>query len=192
MARIVSQCPKCGRANIKEISHKKIGKFRYSEFSCGHSVVQKLSITEDEKIQLEDGKTLWKFQVEGVHFAEKAGFNCLIADQQGLGKTIQAIAILKLHWDELRPILIVCKGSLVYRWQRFILFGLKKFAQIIDRKTAIIPDLGIWIISFDMTHKLHKDIEKLKIKTVIADEVQMIKNDDAKRTNGLRKIVRGE
>lgn len=191
MAKIKSECPICKKKDVHEIKHSTLNKFRFITLSCGHSYTEKLSVTKDEIIRLEDGKILWKFQVEGVHFAERSSFRCLIADQQGLGKTIQSIALLKLHWNELKPILIICKGGLTLQWQKHILLGLGMFAQILNRKSDIIPGLNIWIMSFDMTHKLSDEIKKLGIKTIIADEVQMIKNHDAKRTQGIREIVRG-
>src|SRR5574337_598524 len=105
MPKIISQCPVCNKKGVTEKSFFNIGKSKFITLDCGHSYKQDISITEDTSIVLNDGKKLYPFQVEGVHFAEKSGFSCLIADEQGLGKTIQAIALLHLHMDELKPIL---------------------------------------------------------------------------------------
>lgn len=192
MPKIKFKCPSCGKENLESAKKKTLGKFVITTLPCGHTYVEKVTTTEFEKINLKDGKELWKFQVEGFHFAEISNFNCIIADQQGLGKTIQATALIYVHWKELNPILVICKGSLTIQWQKHILLETGRFAQILDSNTRmILPNLGIWIVSFDMTHKLADKIEKLKIKTVIADEIQMIKNHKAKRTNGVRKIITG-
>ena len=191
MAKIKSECPICHKKDIEEIKHQKIGSHRFISLNCGHHYTEKLSITKDEEIILKDGRKLRPYQVKGYHFAEESGFNCLIADEQGLGKTVQALALINGHWNDLKPILVICKGSLTVQWQRQILTGCERFAQIIVRGTEILPHLGIWIVSFDMSYKLKKEIEKLKIKTIIADEIQAIKNHEAKRTNGVRDIVKG-
>ena len=189
MAKIKSECPICKKLNVTEVGHVNLKKTRFITLNCGHTYAEKLSITDSESITLKDGKNLWKFQVDGVHFAEKSGFNCLIGDEQGLGKTIQAVALINLHWDELKPILVIVKASLTYQWQKHILLGCERFAQIITSKSEIIPNNNIWIISYDLTHKLAGELNKLNIKTIISDEIQMIKNHEAKRTNGLRSIV---
>lgn len=190
MAKIQSSCPHCHRQGVQELTHRNIGSFRFITLDCGHHYSEKLSLTKIEEIILNDKRKLRPYQIEGVKFAEESGFNCLIGDEQGLGKTVQALAILNIHWDELKPILVICKGSLTVQWQRQIATGCGKFAQILVRGSFPIPGLNIWIVSFDMTHKLKGDIEKLKIKTIIADEIQTIKNHEAKRTQGVRDIVR--
>ena len=63
---------------------------------------------------------LYPYQKVGVHFVDRAGGRCLIADAPGLGKTVQAIAYSQLH--KLKTI-IVCPLSVVVNWQREI----KKF-----------------------------------------------------------------
>jgi SNF2 family DNA or RNA helicase len=191
MPRIIATCPICGKDKVTEKKHFKLGSRRFITLSCGHTFTEKLSLTKEDKIVLKDGKDLYGYQVKGVKFAEESGFNCLIADQTGLGKTIQAVAIMNLHWGELKPFLIVCKGSLVYQWRRHIELGCEKLAQVIDAKNEPLKGIGCYIVSFDMLHKLSSTINKLGIKTIIADEIQMIKNPSAKRTNGLRRVVRG-
>jgi SNF2 family DNA or RNA helicase len=125
--------------------------------------------------------------MEGIHFAERSNFNCLIADEPGLGKTIQALGILHLHLDELKPVLIIAKASLTIQWQRYLITCLHKFAQIVTSKSDLLPGISIYITSFDTAGKI--DWTKVNPKTIILDECQMIKNHDAKRTNAIRDIV---
>lgn len=188
--RIQSECKFCKKRDVLVVSEVTKESVKFITLSCGHTVPEKLSVTKAAEILLKDGKSLWKYQVTGYHFAEKSGFNCLIADEQGLGKTIQAVALITHHWQELKPILIVVKGSLTVQWQKHILLGAGRFAQILVRNTEPIKELGIWIVSWDMTLKLEPKIRDLKVKTVIGDEVQMIKSHDAKRTQGIREICK--
>ena len=57
-----------------------------------------------------DDRQLYLFQYVGVRFAELAGGRCLIGDDMGVGKTIQAIAHIALNTDKL-PALIVAPAS---------------------------------------------------------------------------------
>lgn len=188
MAKLIFKCPTC-QEKTSEKSRFKIGNSRFVTLECGHTYKEALGITNVESIRLSDGKELYPYQVKGVHFAEESAFNCLIADEQGLGKTIQSVALLQLHLEELKPVLIVVKASLTYQWQRHIMQELEKFAQIVTTKSDILPGLSIYITSWDTAGKLESEWKKVGIKTVILDECQMMKNHDAKRTNGIRAIV---
>lgn len=191
MPKIVSQCPICNKKNVTEKAFFNVGKSKFVTLDCGHSYKVEISTTESNDIVLKDGKKLYPFQVSGVHFAEQSAFNCLIADEQGLGKTIQAIAILHLHMNELKPILCVVKSSLTLQWQRHILLELEKFAPIVWKNSDIVP-APIYITSFDMVGKVDWTKFKPAIKTVIVDECQYIKSHDAKRTNALRSLINRE
>tara|TARA_R100000005_G_C4995759_1_gene202648 strand:- start:1312 stop:3147 length:1836 start_codon:yes stop_codon:yes gene_type:complete len=62
-----------------------------------------------------EGYELYPFQYVGVQFAQLAGGRCLIGDDMGIGKTIQAIAHIGLNQDKL-PALIVVPASVKYNW----------------------------------------------------------------------------
>lgn len=189
MSKLVSECPICHKKNVVEKNCNYFEDLKFISLSCGHTYKEQLKIADKETITLKDGKSLYPFQVEGFKFAEKSNFSCLIADEQGLGKTIQAIAIMNEHLDDLKPILCIVKSSLTLQWQRHILSEMDRFAQILlDPKDVILP-CAIYIISFDMVGKF--DWEKIKpsIKTVIIDECQYIKNHEAKRTNAVRNLI---
>ena len=61
--------------------------------------------------------SLYPFQREGVEFGLERGGRCLIADQMGVGKTIQALAIAACYLDE-GPILVVVPASMRLTWAR--------------------------------------------------------------------------
>lgn len=191
MPKIVSECPKCHKKNVTEKSFFNVGKSKFITLNCGHTYKQEISVTANEDIQLLDGKKLYPFQVKGVHFAETSGFNCLIADEQGLGKTIQAIGLIHLHMDELKPILCIVKSSLTLQWQRHILVELEKFAPVINKNSDIVP-APIYIVSFDMVGKIDWSKFKPSIKSIIVDECQYIKSHEAKRTQAVRALVNRE
>ena len=61
------------------------------------------------------GRALYPFQYVGVQFAQLAGGRCLIGDDMGIGKTIQALAHIALNQDQL-PALVLCPASVKYNW----------------------------------------------------------------------------
>ena len=58
---------------------------------------------------------LLPFQVEGVRFALHRGGRALIADEMGVGKTLQALAIAAAYRPEW-PALVICPASLRLVW----------------------------------------------------------------------------
>src|SRR5690348_14737078 len=92
------KCPECNQDFI-EASRL----FGLVTGKCGHVIFEhQLESANSYDIVSADGKTPRPYQIEGIQFAEKANVRVLIADEQGLGKTIQAIGTLKLH-PELLP-----------------------------------------------------------------------------------------
>jgi len=57
--------------------------------------------------------TLMPFQVEGVKFGVSRNGRCLIGDDMGLGKSIQALGIAHYYRADW-PLLIVCPSSVRY------------------------------------------------------------------------------
>jgi SWI/SNF-related matrix-associated actin-dependent regulator of chromatin subfamily A-like protein 1 len=202
--RLISICPICG---IKNVQAKKISKFGSSNFitlECGHTYVEAgIKEVAFESLILEDGRILHPFQNEGVKFIERSNFRCQISDEMGLGKTIQAIGAINLHYDELKPILIIVKASLTFNWLREIVKGSRKIAQIFESGDKILPGIGIVIVSYDtlvprkvrgseweVNENNFKTLRDFHAKTIILDEVQAIKNHNAKRTQAIRELVR--
>lgn len=76
----------------------------------------------EEEVQERFGKlpaplrsALLPFQVEGIHYALSRNGRCLIADEMGVGKTVQAIAIAACYRDKW-PLLVIVPASLRAIW----------------------------------------------------------------------------
>nr|DAZ83138.1 MAG TPA: Chromatin remodeling complex ATPase [Caudoviricetes sp.] len=111
------------------------------------SVVKQREVTEDINYDLPDMKPFvgehymllqpYQYQLEGVQYAVEKK-RCILGDQPGLGKTLQAICtVVKAHreaviYGESFPTLVVCPAALKVNWQR----EFKKFAGL----SAIILD----------------------------------------------------
>lgn len=139
---------------------------------------------------------LLPFQIDGARAVERHNGRFGIFDQQGLGKTVQALAYLKFH-PEAFPVLFIVKSKLKLQWMKEIIrwLGEEYFAQIIsDGKQGIMPGLKCYITSFDLFKKFNKQkweqLSVIGFETVVIDEVQAIKNPDSARTIEVRKVCR--
>ena len=139
---------------------------------------------------------LYEFQKEGIKFGLQRKGRILLADEMGVGKTVQAIGIALLYKEEW-PILIICPSSLKFVWRDEIL---KWIPDINDDKINIqifktSKDLfkcgvKIYIMSYDLTVKLEEKIVNKNFKFIIADEAHYLKSPDAKRTKCLMPIIK--
>lgn len=194
--RIDKLCPKCGKKAVEK-SRATFGKTIWSKLECG-CLVKQDSIKWDDDIKYEaweseSGKKLFPYQIEGIKFVEASGGRALIADEPGLGKTIQALGFLYFHKDEVTPCLWVCKSTLKLQALKEALdwCGPEFMGQIIENpRSFILPNLKLYIISMDLLRNMPTEkLDKIGFKTVVADEIQHFKDPDSVRTGELRKLV---
>jgi len=135
---------------------------------------------------------LLPFQLEGVQLIDKFIRLCngvLLADDQGLGKTVQALAWLHLHPLK-RPVLIICPANLKMNWKTEIEFWLP------SSQTQIISGTewqSIWaeyvIVNYDILSRpingkdcVRQDLWETDWQAIIWDEAHYISGE---------KIIRG-
>lgn len=202
MPRLVHNCPICLKpAEIKSEFKFSSGLINYI-YKCGHIELRD-SIIPDNSADYADPsfkalngspKMAYDFQVDGVRFAENTNLNCLIADAMGLGKTIQALLILKRNKKLMCPCLIIVKQTVLFQWAR----ELKEWASahpmgvfpILNRNT-IIPGFGAYLISMDLLARkgVLELLKPLGLKSIIVDEVHNFKNPDTARARALVRLV---
>lgn len=192
---INSLCPICHK--VAEEEHRaKMGDTVFIKLKCGHLIskdtIKNVFDEIDNWSNLAGTKKLYPYQVDGIKFIAKSNGRCLIADEPGLGKTIQALAALKFY-PEMRPALWVCKSTLTIQTLREALewAGIDLAAQIIEHsKYFILPGFNLYIISMDLLRRMPTEkMDEIKFKTVIVDEVQHFKDTDSIRTAELRTLV---
>ena len=61
-------------------------------------------------------KNLYRFQKQGIIFGIKKFSRLLIADEMGVGKTVQAIGLSCLYQKDW-PVLVICPSSLKFAWR---------------------------------------------------------------------------
>ncbi len=137
--------------------------------------------------------TLMDFQKRAVSYIDSRGGRALIADQMGLGKTLESIAWIQYRGKEVLPALIVCPAAVKLNWERefykFTDFGDK--VEILSGKTPYKPSKPICIINYDIINDWKSYIiSSMKPKTIISDEVHFCKNRNANRTKGVKYIAK--
>ena len=134
------------------------------------------------------GREYMPFQKAGIAYALSKR-NALIADEPGLGKTIQAIGVLNaLSEQERKRVLIVAPAYLRLNWKAELHKWLTWRTNIyIDKLNA---GEGIIIASYEKVTKYVKEAREKKISLpafdiVICDEAHYLKNPKAQRTKAV-------
>jgi SWI/SNF-related matrix-associated actin-dependent regulator 1 of chromatin subfamily A len=181
--------PDCGKVAV-EVSRFDFGPTTYIKLQCGHNVESEyLKGADYTSLTSSDGKKLMPFQIEGVEFSEKANCRVLIADEQGLGKTVEALALLKLHFDELCPAVVATKATIKTQFMREIWNWIpgSKVQVLYSGNEIAVPGFDVYITSYAMLAK-EKVWKHIEPKTLILDECQQITNHLADRSKGAQKM----
>ncbi|MCQ2820132.1 MAG: DEAD/DEAH box helicase [archaeon] len=137
---------------------------------------------------------LYNFQKTGINFGITRDCRLLLADEMGVGKTIQAIGLCSIFKEDW-PVLILCPSSLRYNWRDEILQWLetlikKEDIQVIKKsKEELKSNAKFYVFSYDLALRMQIAVEAKKFNFVVADEAHYLKNRDAKRTKFLTPIM---
>ena len=140
------------------------------------------------KIPCPPGLAYLPFQVEGVVFAA-ARRHALIADEPGLGKTIQAAGLINATEPEGR-IVVVSPATLKINWQRELATWL-----VTPRECAIsygsdLPDAPIVVIGYSTVHRHVVTLIERGIDLLVLDEAHAIKTATSARTKACTALIR--
>lgn len=141
-----------------------------------------------------EGLSYLPYQKNGIEFGLK-NHGVLIADEPGLGKTIQAIGIINAD-PSMRKILVVCPASLKINWSRELAKWL-----VIPRTIGIVSgmptggiELGtmssaanpfvnnVVIINYELLPYYSEQIAECHWDMIIADECHILRNPETTRT----------
>jgi SWI/SNF-related matrix-associated actin-dependent regulator of chromatin subfamily A-like protein 1 len=143
-------------------------------------------------------KALADFQKVGVHWGahDKRG-RCLIADEPGLGKTIQAIGVSWVYRGEW-PLLVITPSSARYHWQAEIVKWLhgeksnirEEDVQVLTSSNQRIrSDIQALVVSYDLADRVQDALMEVNdgcgFRVIIADECHMLKNKNTKRAKAI-------
>lgn len=169
--------------------------FGYSTFDSRHKIIEIVLQSEvKEYDSLDRRKSAWDFQRDGIEFAARTGWRCLIADDMALGKTVQAA--LCIRNAKKFPVLVVVKQSTSYNWIRELAEWTSDdfldIQLIQGGNKKIIPCSQVYVISMDLLGR-KGTVEKLlplNFKMIIADESHSFKEPGAARTKALIRLCK--
>jgi SWI/SNF-related matrix-associated actin-dependent regulator of chromatin subfamily A-like protein 1 len=144
-------------------------------------------------IPVPDGLAYYDFQKSGIEFLAGQSAS-LLADEPGLGKTIQVCGLLNACSD-IASTLIICPASVKLVWER----ELKTW--LVDSPISIgvvgrSPDAlagDIVIINYDLLGKFRSKLMEREWDLLVLDEAHFIKSLKAQRTKlvlGLRGVIK--
>jgi hypothetical protein len=133
------------------------------------------------------GGELAPFQWAGVRYVLNAR-RAFLADEQGLGKTVEALAALEA--DGAYPAVVVCPASMKLGWLREAERWLPhRSAVIIEGRPAVPPTGDITILNYELVAAHREALAQRRPRALVVDESHYCKNPRAKRTQAVRKLA---
>lgn len=137
------------------------------------------------------GKRLYEYQTVGAQWLQFTGFG-ILADEVGLGKTIESITAC---WD-LRNVLIVTLNTLKPQWRDQIKLWTGKDAYVAvgarsDREAVLEHEFGWFIINHEMLRLGKHAFPALRSRTwdaVIIDEAHKLQGRDSLQSRGAERL----
>ena len=123
---------------------------------------------------------LYNYQIEDLDVITRNYGTCLVANDMGTGKTIEALAYA--HEQDVQSVLIVCPASVLYKWQDEIEKWCGWESQILKTGKTKWKDTRVHIVSYAMMLNRIYELRDMEFDLIIADEVHNIKNKDARRS----------
>jgi SNF2 family DNA or RNA helicase len=152
-----------------------------------------LSHAEDAELDgLELGGELHPFQRAGVRYALERR-RTFIADEQGLGKTVQALATIEA--DDAFPAVVVCPASMKLMWEREGLHWLpKRSIAVLDGRTDAswtdaTSGADIVVLNYDILEAHAEKLARLEPRALVLDESHYVKNPGARRTKAAVRLA---
>jgi SWI/SNF-related matrix-associated actin-dependent regulator 1 of chromatin subfamily A len=155
-------------------------------------------------------ENLYDYQKDGVAFAVSRGGRAMLADEMGVGKSRQGLALLAVYrWEW--PAIILCPSSIKTQWRMLIEDNLapltenaefrQKYAQFLLKAKhhgglvreiqtgADSLDALVNIISYDLAGGKARELEARNFQVCLLDESHYLKSRSAKRVKVLLPIL---
>ncbi|MGH2863604.1 MAG: SNF2-related protein, partial [Solirubrobacteraceae bacterium] len=134
------------------------------------------------------GGELAPFQWVAVHYALEAR-RTFLSDEQGLGKTVEALATLEA--DEAFPAIVICPASMKLIWSREAARWLPHRSQRVlsGRDQGAIEYAEITILNYEIVQARLAALVASGPRALVADESHYCKNPQAKRTKAMRRLA---
>ena len=161
-----------------------------TEHEAAMDAIRRSRATEGEPIESVAavlGGTLEPFQWAGVRYALETR-RAFIADEQGLGKTVEALAALEA--DDAFPAIVVCPASLKLNWQRETQKWLPhRDVALVSGRGTVAPRADITIVNYEIVASHREELARRRPRAIVVDESHYCKNPRAKRTHAVRRLA---
>ena len=127
-------------------------------------------------------------QIEAAHFALRSPLSkgVLLADEVGLGKTIEAGLVLCQYWSERkRRLIVICPASLRKQWALELEEKFNLPVAVLDSKTwrdsqksGISPlnQKSVIILSYQYANRIREELKTIPWNLVVIDEAHKLRN----------------
>jgi SWI/SNF-related matrix-associated actin-dependent regulator 1 of chromatin subfamily A len=133
------------------------------------------------------GGELAPFQWAAVRYALDAR-RVFLADEQGLGKTVEALATLEA--DGAYPAIVVCPASMKLGWEREAARWLPHRSKaVVQGRGALPPPAEITILNYEVVAAHREKLGRRAPRAIVVDESHYCKNPRAKRTQAVRRLA---
>lgn len=136
-------------------------------------------------------------QVEAALFALRSPFSkgVILADEVGLGKTIEAGIVISQTWAEMkRHILIIVPATLRRQWMMEMEDKFYLQSEILERKSTLAPDIlmrkhCLFICSFQYAARHAEELKAINWNLVVIDEAHKLRNVYRNTNSQARRIA---
>ncbi|MDD3051189.1 MAG: SNF2-related protein [Candidatus Cloacimonetes bacterium] len=140
-------------------------------------------------------RTYQKRGFQWIKMLERFSFSGLLADDMGLGKSVQALAVIK-SLKERPTSIIVCPKTLVFNW----IAEIEKFTPSLryliysggitqrEKLRTMFSEIDVVVTSYSMIVNDLELLKEIEFKYLIIDEAQHIKNPKAVRTLAVKRL----
>ncbi len=134
------------------------------------------------------GGELAPFQWVAVRYALEQR-RTFLSDEQGLGKTVEALAALEA--DEAFPAIVICPASMKLTWSREAARWLPHRSQAVlsGRDGGPLAQADITILNYEIVQARLAALVASGPRALVADESHYCKNPQAKRTKAVRRLA---
>jgi SWI/SNF-related matrix-associated actin-dependent regulator 1 of chromatin subfamily A len=178
-------------ANEKTLGKLKFLGALYDEMFAVQEAAKSASRAATGSITIDGlGGTLMPFQAASVDYVlnhAKTPGRSFLADEQGLGKTVEALAAIKAK--SAFPAVIVCESHTKYNWQREARTWLPGHTtQVVEGTKPVMLNADVVIVNYDIL-KHHVSALVAVAQALVVDESHRVKNPKAQRTQAVEKLV---
>ena len=136
-------------------------------------------------------------QVEAALFALRSPFSkgVILADEVGLGKTIEAGIVISQTWAEMkRHILIIVPATLRRQWMMEMEDKFYLQSEILERRSTLAPDIlmrkhCLFICSFQYAARHAEELKAINWNLVVIDEAHKLRNVYRNTNSQARRIA---